>query len=373
MKTLRQNLIRNSRVIVIKVGTNVLTKDNGILDRARIADLVRQLTCLIKDYNKKIILVSSGAIGAGMGKLGIAKRPKNHPDIQALAAVGQSILIEAYRNEFNLENIEIGQILVTREDFQNRFRYQNMSNTLSALLKRKILPIFNENDTISTHEISFGDNDQLTILVSHAIHADLVVILTSTEGLLDMDDGAKLIEFVPEIDKKILSKITAAKSSRGSGGMLSKIQAIRKIVRSGQAVIMAKGMRPDVLVDIFKGEDNIGTFFKPAENRLPARKKWIAYSAKIHGEIIIDEGAKNAILSNRSLLPSGVKAVGGEFAAGSIVKIICDSEEIGRGVSSYDSQTIAKIKGMKTKDISSVVKEASSEEIIHKDNLVLTC
>ena len=371
MKTLKHNLIHNAETLVIKVGTNVLTHDNGILNRERIADLVNQLAYLVKMKHKKVILVSSGAIGAGMGKLGIEKRPKTLPDIQALAAVGQSILIEAYRGEFNRHNIDIGQILVTREDFQNRNRYQNISNTLAALLKKKILPIFNENDTVSTDEITFGDNDHLTTLVSHAIRADLVIVLTSTEGLLDMENGGRRIEFVPKIDKKIFAKITTDKSSRGAGGMKSKISAIRQMVEGGEAVILANGNRANVLKEIADGEE-VGTFFKPVDTRLPNRKKWIAYSAKANGEILIDEGAKKALLNNRSLLPSGIRGVKGTFPKGSIVRVVCMDEEIARGVVNYSSEEILAVKGLKSKEMGTVLENPMFEEVIHKDNLVVT-
>ena len=371
MKTLKHNLIHNAETFVIKVGTNVLTHDNGILNRERIADLVNQLAYLVKIKHKKVILVSSGAIGAGMGKLGIEKRPKTLPDIQALAAVGQSILIEAYRGEFNRHNIDIGQILVTREDFQSRSRYQNISNTLTALLKKNILPIFNENDTVSTHEISFGDNDQLTILVSHAIRADIVIVLTSTEGLMDMENGGRLIEFVPKIDKKIFAKVTPDKSSRGAGGMKSKISAIQQMVQGGEAVILANGNRPNVLKEIADGEE-VGTFFKPVDTKLPIRKKWIAYSAKANGEILIDEGAKKALLNNRSLLPSGIKGVQGDFQKGSIVRVVCLEEEIARGVVNYTSEEIGAVKGLKSKEMGTVLEHPMFEEVIHKDNLVVT-
>lgn len=371
MKTLKHNIIHNAETFVIKVGTNVLTHDNGVLNRERIADLVNQLTYLVKIKHKKVILVSSGAIGAGMGKLGIEKRPKTLPDIQALAAVGQSILIEAYRGEFNRHDIDIGQILVTREDFQSRSRYQNISNTLAALLKKNILPIFNENDTVSTHEITFGDNDQLTTLVSHAIHADLVIVLTSTEGLLDMDNGGRLIEFVPKIDKKIFAKVTLDKSSRGAGGMKSKISAIRQMVLGGEAVILANGNRVNVLKEIADGEE-VGTFFKPVDTKLPIRKKWIAYSAKAHGEILIDEGAKKALLNNRSLLPSGIRGVQGVFPKGSIVRVVCMDEEIARGVVNYTSEEILAVKGLKSREMGTVLENPMFEEVIHKDNLVVT-
>ena len=371
MKTLKHSLIHNAETIVIKVGTNVLTHDNGLLNHERISDLVDQLAYLVKIKHKKVILVSSGAIGAGMGKLGIAKRPKTLPDIQALASVGQSILIEAYRGEFNHHNIDIGQILVTREDFQNRSRYQNISNTLTALLKKNILPIFNENDTVSTREITFGDNDHLTTLVSHAIHADLVIVLTSTEGLLDMESGGRLIEFVPKIDRKIFAKVTSDKSSRGAGGMKSKITAIRQMVQGGEAVILANGNRENVLKAIADGEE-VGTFFKPVDNKLPTRKKWIAYSAKSSGEIHIDEGARKALLNNRSLLPSGIKEVSGSFLKGSIVRVLCAGEEIARGVVNYASEEISAVKGMKSREMAAVLENPMFEEVIHKDNLVVT-
>ena len=371
MKTLRQNIIRNAKKIVIKVGTNVLTDKSGILDRIKISNLVNQLAFLVQDQKKQVILVSSGAIGAGMGKLKLEKRPKSLPEIQALAAIGQSILIEAYRNGFNRHGIEIGQILVTREDFQNRTRYLNISNTLASLMAMKIIPIFNENDTVSTREITFGDNDQLSVLVSHAIHADLTVILSSTNGLLDMENGRTRIEYVEQINSKILSKVTSEKSSRGAGGMKSKIQAIKQLTQAGEAVILANGNDENPLLDIFALKE-LGTFFKPREMKLKRKKKWIAFSAKTGGDLLIDEGARSALLKNSSLLAIGIRDIRGKFSRGDIVKITCGGQEIARGLVNYSSEALLKIKGLRSPEIREILDGEIYEEVIHKDNLVIT-
>lgn len=371
MKSIRQTIVKNAKKIVIKIGTNVLTNDSGILDRTKIAEFAEQISDLIINQKRSIILVSSGAIGAGMGKLKIVKRPKSLPDIQALAAIGQTILIEAYRGEFNKNNIEIGQILVTKEDFQNKTRYQNISNTLQALLKRNIIPIFNENDTVSTREITFGDNDQLCTLISHATHADLVIIFTSTDGLLDTENNSVRIPYVESIDRKILSKITKAKSSRGSGGMHSKISAIKQIMISGTPVILADGNNKSVLKEIFNLNDT-GTFFNASKLKLNSKKKWIAYSAKISGELIIDKGAKTALLNNGSLLASGIKNINGSFEKESIVKIMCDNLEIARGITNYNSEELNIIKGLKSEEFEKYINNPVFKEVIHKDKLVIT-
>jgi len=267
MKSLRESIIKKSKRVVIKIGSQVLTNKDLTLDRKQISKIVSQIAKLLREKKIETILVSSGAVAAGMGKLNIKKRPVSLPDIQAIASVGQSILIEAYRNEFNKHDLEIGQILVTKEDFQNRTRYLNIKNTLSALSKRDIIPILNENDTVITDEITFGDNDQLTTLVSHATHADLTILLSSMEGFLDIPHGSTLIPYVEKIDKELLAKISFTKTGTGVGGMTSKIKAIKKLTSSGEPVILANGNKNNVLLDIINGEE-IGTLFAPKHSKL---------------------------------------------------------------------------------------------------------
>ncbi len=370
MNIIRKELFNKSKRIVIKIGSQVLTDENKSLDQIRIARIVEQIAKLTNTYKKQIILVSSGAISAGMGKLNIKKRPANLPDVQALAAVGQSFLIESYRREFNKYGIEIGQILVTKEDFQNRNRYLNMSNTLAALLKRNIIPVFNENDTVATREITLGDNDQLCTLVSHSVHADLVVILSNQEGFLDMENNGTLIPLITKIDKKILQKVSNTKSQAGVGGMQSKIGAVKQLITSGEPVILACGKKENVLFEIF--EKDVGSLFLSSETKLKRKKRWIAFSAKPSGELIIDEGAKNALAQNRSLLAIGIKNVIGDFNKGSTVKIIHNNIEVARGLVNYGSEEIHAIKGHKSSEFEKLIGDFSDEEIIHKNNLVIT-
>jgi glutamate 5-kinase len=231
----------------------------------------------------------------------------------------------------------------------------------------------NENDTVATEEITFGDNDRLCALVSHTVHADLVIILSNIDGLLDMENGAALIPLVEKIDKSILLKITESKSSLGSGGMQSKIQAIQQIIRSQKPVILTNGKKARILIELFEGKEGGGTLFLPSASDLKHKKRWIAYFAKPHGEIHVDEGAKNALLKkNSSLLASGIKNIAGLFNKGMVIRIVCNQEEIARGLVNYSSGDLAKIKGLKSSEFVRVLGENEIyEEVIHKDNLVI--
>ena len=371
MKLSKQILLKNSRRIVVKAGSNVLTGSDGNLSPRRIENLVSQIAVLCSDHHKQVLLVSSGAVAAGMGKLGIKTRPQSLPDIQALAAVGQSLLIEIYRSVFNKRGIEIGQVLVTKEDFQNRNRFLNISNTFSALLRQKIVPVINENDTVATHEITFGDNDQLCALVSHAVHADLAILLTSEDGLLDFDNQGLVIPQVEKIDKKILSKISESKTALGVGGMKSKLQAISQLVGNGTPVILANGKQDFVVTDFLEGKEH-GTLFHPSVSRLKRKKAWIAYLGKPQGEVQVDAGACQALVSkNSSLLAIGIKEVSGHFPKGALVRILHEKKEVGRGLANYSADEIRQVKGLKSSELSKILGNILYEEVIHKDNLVV--
>jgi len=347
MKSLRNNIIKKSKKVVIKIGSQVLTNKDLTLNRKQIGKIVSQIAKLLKEKKIKPVLVSSGAVAAGMGKLNIKKRPITLPDIQAIASVGQPILIEAYRNEFNKHNLEIGQILVTKEDFQNRTRYLNIINTLSALSRRDIIPVLNENDTVITDEITFGDNDQLSTLVSHAVRSDLTILLSSMDGFLDIHHSNVLIPYVENINKELLSKISSAKTEAGVGGMYSKIKAVKKLTSSGEPVILADGNKKNILLDILNGKE-VGTLFVPKSSKLKTKKRWIAYSAKTTGEVHIDEGAKNALLKNSSLLAIGIKKVSGNFNVGSAISVIYQKCVIAKGLTNYTKNDLEQIKGLKS-------------------------
>ncbi len=366
----KQTLLKNARRIVIKVGSNVLTLSDGNLSSERIENLVLQIATLCTEHKKQVLLVSSGAVAAGMGKLSIKSRPKSLPDIQALAAVGQTLLIERYRSAFNKRGVEIGQVLVTQEDFQNRNRFLNISNTFSALLRQKIVSVINENDTVATHEITFGDNDQLCVLVSHAVHADLVIILTSADGLLDYENQGEVIPNVEKMDKKIFTKISESKTSLGLGGMKSKIQAISQLMDNGTPVILANGKKDFVITDFLEGKEH-GTLFHVSESRLKKKKTWIAYLGKTQGEVQIDSGAANALISkNSSLLAIGIKEVSGHFLKGALIRILHEKTEVGRGLTNYSADEIRRIKGFKSSELSKILGKILYEEVIHKDNFV---
>ncbi|MDI6604182.1 MAG: glutamate 5-kinase [Thermoanaerobacteraceae bacterium] len=361
--------------IVVKVGTSTLTYENGQLNLEIMEKLSRQISNL-QNRGDKVILVTSGAIGAGMGKLKITKKPKTIPEKQSLAAIGQGLLIELYEKFFNEYGKVTAQLLLTKDDFSTKERYLNISYTLSNLLNFGVVPIINENDTVTVDEIKIGDNDTLSALVAELIEADLLIILTDIDGLYDKNpaihDDAVLIEEVKEFSDSLFDIAGVAGTERGTGGMYTKIQAAKICWNSGIKMIIANGKEENVLNKIANGE-KIGTSFIPMSNPISSRKRWIAFNARTEGYIFINVAAANAILKERkTLLPSGITNIEGEFSTGDCVGIIDSSgKEIARGLINYSSSELNKIKGLKTKEIETVLGYKSYDEIIHKDNLVI--
>lgn len=355
--------------IVVKVGTKILTSKNYSLDKAWIKNLASQFISLI---NKKIepILVTSGAIGAGMGILGLASRPKLLPDQQAAAAVGQGQLMRIYDTIFKQHSLNTAQILLTREDLSVRKRYLNAKNTLFTLLNYKVVPIINENDTVSVDEIKFGDNDRLSALVASLIHAELLIILSDVDGLYT---GKKaVIPVVEKITPEIEGLAGKYTSPLGTGGMASKIEAAKVCAASGISCIVANGRLPNVLLKILEGK-SVGTLFCPKQQSLRALKRWIGFSAKISGQIFVDQGAKEALTSkNRSLLPKGIVKLRGTFTTGDTVSIKdLENQEFARGLVNYSSEELAKIKGQNTERIKTILGYKYYDEVVHRDNLVI--
>ncbi|GAB4264943.1 glutamate 5-kinase [Thermincola ferriacetica] len=366
---------QDAKTIVVKIGSSTLTHHTGKLDLRQMEQLVRELQDL-RNQGKEVLLVSSGAVGAGMGRLGLGKKPRSIPEKQAVAAVGQGILMHMYEKMFAEYGGTVAQVLLTREDMMDRKRFSNARNTLSALLKMNVLPIINENDTVAVEEIRFGDNDTLSAMVASLINADLLVILSDIDGLYSgnpkTDPHAQLINVVEEITPAIEQLAGGAGSDLGTGGMATKIYAARLAMTSGVPVIIAHGRRKQVLSDIVKGEE-IGTLFLPKHNRLQTRKKWIAFGSAVKGKIVIDEGACKALIDEgKSLLPSGIVDVQGDFLAGDTVSLArTTGEEIARGVVNYDHNHLMQIKGAKTKDIENILGYKDYDEVIHRDNLVI--
>jgi glutamate 5-kinase len=373
---LRQSLVSRPSTVVVKVGTNVLANKAGELDRRRIQSLAEQIARL-RAAGHRIVLVSSGAIGAGVGKLGLGKRPTDLPHLQACAAVGQSALMQLYQESLNPFGIHAAQILLTASDFDARVRYLNMRNTISMLFEFNALPIINENDTVSIAEIKFGDNDQLAAMVANLLQAPLLVLLTNVDGLYSADPrsdaNAKLVTAVSHIDAAVTGMAGASKSDLGTGGMKSKLRAARLATAAGGAVVMANGSIDGILDRIFQAEP-VGTLFLPHGDSVPAWKRWVGFTAQPKGTIKVDAGARRAVVEKgTSLLPVGVRAVEGEYGKGDVVAVTdADGHEIARGLTNYSAADTRKIMGLPTEQIQSRVGNLPYVELIHRDNLVVT-
>lgn len=361
--------------IVVKVGTRLLTHKSGQLNLFFIERLVRELADL-KNRGRQIVLVSSGAIGAGMGRLGLPQRPESIPELQAAAAVGQGVLIQLYEKFFLEYGQIIAQILLTRADFAGRGRYLNASNTILTLLRWGVVPVINENDTVSVQEIKLGDNDRLSALVAGLCDADLLVILTTAGGLYEADPevfpGVCLIPEVPEITPEIKACAAGTAERLATGGMITKLQAAEIATNSGVGMVIAGGKKAGTLHQILNGEA-VGTYFHPQQSYLNRRKRWIAYGRVIKGSVIVDDGAKNALCrGGKSLLPVGVVGVSGSFKQGALVAV-CDRQgrEIGRGLSSFSSEELLLIKKQSSGDIVRLIGREAGDEVIHRDNLVV--
>lgn len=365
-------MAKNKRVVV-KVGSAVITEESGRIDRNNAGELVAQLAGLMED-GAEVILVSSGAIAAGMEKMNIEVRPEEIETLQAVASVGQGLLVQMYADLFCDIGITVGQVLLTQQDMSHRQHYLNARSTLSKLLKMKVLPVVNENDTVATDEITFGDNDMLAGLVSTLVDADLMVLLTDTDGLFTADPrlsgDARLIHRVEKITGEIEELCGEAGSRVSTGGMSSKIQAVKVAASAGINSVIANGKRPGLLAGIVAGEE-IGTFFNSSK-RIGLRKHWIGYAKMSSGKLIVDEGAARALVEGgRSLLPAGVQEVEGHFKVGDSVDIVTvDGELIARGVSSYSSEESSRIKGLRSDQVSELLGEAG-EEIVHRDVLTV--
>ncbi|MCE9566181.1 MAG: glutamate 5-kinase [Planctomycetes bacterium] len=372
---IRLETVGRASTVVIKVGTNVLADSTGQLDRHRIQSLADQLH-RVRTGGRKVVLVTSGAIGAGVGKLGLSKRPTDLPQLQACAAVGQSALMQLYQESLAPHGVHTAQILLTAGDFDSRARYLNVRNTIRTLFEYDALPIINENDTVAVAEIKFGDNDHLAAMVTNLLRAPLLVLLTNVDGLYSDDPrsnlDAKLVATVPNIDKSVTELAANTKSALGTGGMKSKLRAARLATAAGESVIMANGSLDGILDRVFAGEP-VGTLFLPHGDDVPAWKRWLGYTARPKGTLRIDAGAKRALLEQgKSLLPVGVTAVEGEFGKGDVVAI-CDADgaEIARGLSNYASEDASNLRGKQTEQIASLLGSVPYPELVHRDNLVV--
>ena len=369
---LRQEILTESPTIVVKVGTRILTDASGHLSESQIESFANQLAeARAKGF--RVVLVSSGAVGSGIGRLGLSGRPKDLAQLQAVAAVGQSALIEAYNHFLEKLGLHAAQILLTADDFEHRTKYLNVRNTLNALLEFGAIPIINENDTLSVAELktTFGDNDRLAALVADLIHAPLLILLSDIDGLYDGDPrkpGVKLIPTVHQIDASIQALAFDRLTGLSKGGMASKLRIAHQITNAGGAMIIANGREPKILQKILNCED-YGTLFLPQGTRMAARKQWIGYAIFPRGRVLVDDGCADALINKgKSLLPIGVREVQGDFDHGDVIAVCTlNGLEIGRGLTNYSSSELKEIQGKRSSEF-----EAEYEEVIHRDNLTLT-
>jgi glutamate 5-kinase len=366
--------LKDRRKIIVKLGSMILAAPGGGVDQG-LLDCLADEIALLTEQGRIFIIVSSGAILMGMQEMGQRRRPKSIKDKQALAAVGQSRLMQAYARAFSRHDLKVGQILLTREGLEDRGRFVISRNTMQALLRMRVIPVINENDTVAVDEIRFGDNDFLASMVVNLSDADLLVLLTNTRGLFSKDPRlgeGRLVEVVEDVDEEVVS-MAGGPEVAGTGGMSSKVLAAKRTAHMGVPTVIADGRVHGVLTSIVEGEP-VGTLFLPSVEKLASRKHWIAYSASPKGTLVIDDGAVKALVrKNKSLLPAGVLEVKGRFDGGDLVRCVnLENKEIARGVTCFSSGQIRKIMGRQSHEIEAVLGTCPGEEIIHRDDMVLT-
>jgi glutamate 5-kinase len=372
---MRKELLKKVKRIVVKIGSGVLTSGEIGVDPLFLQGLAAQIAGL-RAKGMEVVIVSSGAVAAGRQALGLADRPTALPQKQAAAAIGQSRLMRAYEEAFSGYGLSVAQILLTRDDLANRRRFQNARGTLDTLLNWGIVPIINENDTVVVDELKFGDNDNLSALVSNLVEAQLLLIMTDIDGLYTADPrndpAATLIHQVCAITREMERGAGGSGTSVGTGGMATKLAAAKKVVKSGVAAIVFAGKEAGNLTRVMSGEQ-VGTLFLPAGESLNRRKHWIAFTLRPAGSIQVDAGAREVLAKHgRSLLPSGIAKVEGRFDRGACVKVLApDGAEFARGIVDYSSQEIARISRHKSSEIEAILGFRYGDDVIHRDNLVL--
>lgn len=372
----QRSLLLSAETLVVKVGSRVLSNANGQLDDSRIASLSGQLVELTK-LGKNVVLVSSGAVASGVGKLGLAKRPADLAQLQAVAAVGQAHLIQSYERHLSQLGKHAAQILLIADDLDNRTRYLNVRNTLLACMQMDLIPIINENDTVAVEELqtTFGDNDRLAGMVTGLLAKSALIILSDVEGVYDRDPklpGATVVNQIAVVDRSVMGLATAHNSNVSKGGMASKLKVAQFVTQSGAPVVIAGGRVDRVLPRLLAGEP-LGTLFLPHIEGLIPKKRWLGFSTQPAGEIVVDEGAANALQKKgSSLLPIGVRSGQGQFEKGDVVSVLnAEGTEIARGLSNYGAEELAKICGLKSSQIAAALGYCPYEEVIHRDNLTL--
>ena len=375
-EALRRSVVAQAHTMVVKVGTRVLTQPDGTLDYGRIEQLAEEIHT-ISSGGRRVVLVCSGAVGAGVGLLGLKGRPTDLARLQAVAAVGQTHLIQAYDRTLARHGRRAAQVLLTLEDVDDRVRYLNVRNTLNSILEYGAVPIINENDTVSVEELktTFGDNDRLAAMVTNLLQAPLLVVLSDIAGLYDGDPSlpqSQLVPLVEKIDERVLGYVRDRRTGLTKGGMASKLEAARMVTLAGGHMIITTGRQPGVLARVVAGE-NLGTLFLAQGKSISPSKRWLGFSAQVRGRIHLDAGACRAILQQgRSLLAAGILGTQGDFRPGDVVAL-CDEEGnvIARGLTNYAAQDVERIKGLRSEKIAQVLGHRPYEEVIHRDNLVI--
>jgi len=365
----RAALFRDVRSLVVKLGSQVLGDAAGRPDPAFLASVARQVAEL-HARGLRVTVISSGAVGAGRAELGLSERPKDLSRLQAVAAIGQRRLMDAWAEAFEPQGLRVAQVLLTRDDIDHRTRFLNLRNTIHACHELGAVPILNENDTVSTDELvqlTFGDNDLLAALVAQALRADALVLLSGVDGVLDAGR-----QTVPSFDdpEAAVAYLQPVKSAAGKGGMDSKLEAARIVTAAGETLVIAHGRSPDVLTRIVAGEP-VGAVFLPRPSRRTGKARWIG-SARGRGAIVLDAGAARAVAQQKkSLLPAGVVAVEGTFEPGDVVDLLGpDRTLLARGLSNYSSSDVERIRGRKTSEVRAIIVGESYDEVVHRDNLV---
>ena len=373
----KQRLLRRVRRAVIKIGSSILSTDAGI-NRPRLRSLAEEI-CGLHQRGIEIVVVSSGAVAAGRARLGMKGKPKSVPQRQAAAAVGQIDLMALYEEYFATHSTQVAQILLTHDDLANRRRYLNARHTIETLIEARVVPVANENDTVVTDELrNFGDNDNLSALIAGLVEADVLVMLSDVAGLFTKDPhthpDAQLVSVVEDNSRAAAAYAMAGRGPLGTGGMASKFAAAKKAAAAGIPAIIADGLHAGVLPAVFDASQAMGTLILPKGDRLGRRKHWIAYTLKPAGTVIVDQGAYEAITEKgRSLLPKGLKEVQGKFDSGECVRCVDPAgREFARGLVNYSAAELEKIKGLHSAGIESVLGYKLTEEVIHRDDLVLT-
>ena len=367
--------LKEAKRIVVKVGTSTITYPTGKMNLGRMEKLVRELTDLA-NQGREIVLVTSGAIAVGMDRMGKKKRPRSIPQRQALAAVGQGALMHAYGSLFAAYGRMAGQVLLTKENSRRHHQYTNSRNALKAMLAMGVLPVVNENDAVAVDEVKIGDNDTLSATVATLVDADVLIILSDVAGLYTANPAthkkARLIPEVREITPDIEKLAGGAGSAAGTGGMRTKIEAAKIATRSGVTMVVASGEEDGVIRTVLNGEA-VGTLFPAREEHLKARKSWLAFGRNIAGDLVVDDGCAEAMLTGgKSLLAAGLVSVEGAFAAKSTVRVLTqEGREIARGIVNYDAVSLRRIAGRRTDEIAAILAAPVFSEVIHRDNMVL--